>query len=635
MRKKTHRYCSTFVVGAALAATAMAGMPDHSAAQAAPRPKFTIVMLGDSYGSGEASPEVHGQYAAPDYLTGISETWTAQGDNTQRYQARRCHRSPRATAAVAADSLRARYPEIDIVFVSFACSGAKITSGILESYEGAEFEFLSDPKLPPQITQVNNYFAGSPAATIDALVMNIGGNDANFAGVVLNCLIIPLEIKGCQNNPATAALLLGLKLLPALYARLDDAIDGRGSGVKLRSSLHPSAVLITEYPDPTHGGPPQSSNTANPENYCFNGASTDAMYNHTNPDEGRYVHDAVVAQLNAQVHAGAQAAGWTHVAGAMMGSYAHGLCAGAATWFRGSTEALRIQGNDAQAFGKRLGGLSSGMVHPNEAGYVGMAQYLIQPLDAQLRQRFGSTTIAAAPPHLSVAHVTAALSTLAVSPAVTNARSATTRPMGVVPQGMASGKIAIQWNDPIPGGSRRFILETNGARRDIPGGTTSYTLNGSGRFKFTVRACGGLLCTAPSPELTVSNIVPGVPTGLQKSPTVSGQTFAGTLGVSWAAADENAEYFEVEYRPASSATMPSRPVPGASATISKGASLGTSYQTVQVKSSPAQIGAPNAPLSAGSYEVKVRACSQAGCSAFSEQVTMTPGSSPSRSPNEL
>jgi hypothetical protein len=634
MRNAALRHASSFVVAVGFAATAMIVMPDHSAAQAAPRPKFTIIMLGDSYGSGEASPEIHGQYAAPDYLTGTAETWTAQGDNTQRRQARRCHRSPRATAGVAADSLRARYPEIDIVFISFACSGAKITSGILEPYEGAELELLSDPKLSPQITQVNDYFASNPAATIDALVMNIGGNDANFAGVVLNCLIVPIEIKGCQNNPTTGAFLLGLNSLPTLYARLDDAIDGRGTGVKLRASLHPSAVLITEYPDPTHRGAPQPNNTANPENYCFNGASADAMYNHTNPDEGRYIHEAVVTQLNAQVRAAAQAAGWTHVAGAMVGSYAHGLCAGAATWFRGSTEALRIQGADAHAFGKRLDGLSSGMVHPNEAGYVGMAQYLIQPLEAQLRQRFGSTTIAAAPPRLSATHVTAALSTLPTSAPVTDRRLATARPMGAVPQGRASGNITIQWTDPIPGGSRRFILETNGVTRDIPAATTSYTVNGSGRFKFTIRACGGLLCTAPSPELIVSNIVPGVPAGVRKSPTVAGQTFAGTLGVSWAPDDENAEYFEIQYRPASSTTTSSRPVPGVSATISKTASVGTSYQTIQAKSSPAQIGAANAPLGTSAYEVKVRACSQAGCSAFSEPVTMTPGASPARSPND-
>ena len=113
--------------------------------------------------------------------------------------ARRCHRSPRATAPRAVTTLATRFPDIDFTLRSFACSGAKIDVGVMQPYAGAE-NVDPDHKVPAQIQQANDYLATLPAASrrIDALVMNIGGNDLGFADVIKRCTGIPIASGDCQ-----------------------------------------------------------------------------------------------------------------------------------------------------------------------------------------------------------------------------------------------------------------------------------------------------------------------------------------------------------------------------------------------------------------------------------------------------
>ena len=94
--------------------------------------------------------------------------------------------------------LRNEFPDVDVRWTSVACGGASIVQtgkfggdpppnkgGILTPYDGAEklgkrriSADSSVPKVyPPQITQINTAFNGR----IDALLMNLGGNDAGFA----------------------------------------------------------------------------------------------------------------------------------------------------------------------------------------------------------------------------------------------------------------------------------------------------------------------------------------------------------------------------------------------------------------------------------------------------------------------
>jgi len=113
--------------------------------------KFQVVVLGDSFASGEGAPAVDGDYGAdgakignlrgdrPDATpfsdwNGNSTDQAFTGDGPTA--ARRCHRSPKATAPLAVGLLEDRFPGIGFTFRSFACSGARIEEGAYGSFDG-------------------------------------------------------------------------------------------------------------------------------------------------------------------------------------------------------------------------------------------------------------------------------------------------------------------------------------------------------------------------------------------------------------------------------------------------------------------------------------------------------------------
>ena len=88
--------------------------------------------------------------------------------------------------------LATQFPDIDFTFRSFACSGARIDEGPLGPYEAAQ-PIDQDHKVPSQISQANDYLNAPPGTDkrIDALVMNIGGNNLGFGNIIQRCLNLP------------------------------------------------------------------------------------------------------------------------------------------------------------------------------------------------------------------------------------------------------------------------------------------------------------------------------------------------------------------------------------------------------------------------------------------------------------
>ena len=184
-----------------------------------------IFGIGDSYGSGEGSPDVElsldalerveaartevfraaAALASPergasgprpaesaahaDALAALAE---AEAAAAAQWQNQRCHRSARSAQARAAQLLEERDAHTSVTFVHLACSGARVFEGLLRGYEG--IEPIGDELLEPQIDRVAELADGHE---IDALVVSIGGNDANFADVILACTLAD----GCHEAP--------------------------------------------------------------------------------------------------------------------------------------------------------------------------------------------------------------------------------------------------------------------------------------------------------------------------------------------------------------------------------------------------------------------------------------------------
>jgi hypothetical protein len=125
-----------------------------------------IFGIGDSYGSGEGSPDVD-----------------EREEGGARWQNRECHRSSRSGQVRAAQMIEEADPHTSVSFVHVACSGGRIYEALLESYEGIE------PDGTPPMPQIERVAELAGGAEIDALFVSIGGNDINFSTIVEACVL--------------------------------------------------------------------------------------------------------------------------------------------------------------------------------------------------------------------------------------------------------------------------------------------------------------------------------------------------------------------------------------------------------------------------------------------------------------
>jgi hypothetical protein len=314
-----------------------------------------IVVMGDSYGSGEGNPHTPIQWGS-----GTVVAWPPWDDV-------RCHRSMYAPAARAARRLETDDPHSSVTFLSRACSGATIAQGILGGYHGVEAA-AGAPDLPPQLQQVRSVVGN---ARIDDLVISIGGNDALFAPIIADCMW-PGDCFSNQElvtrfNTAVAAL------RTTGYPAMRTAIEDPSSGLNVDSTF------ITEYPDFT---------TNSSGNRCETIGGDIAPWPFgINKNESDWASGTVLATitntLKQQVDA-ARAAGldWNYVGGVQeawtkAGQYGHGYCVGDAhqrdsnRWVRTYVDSCDLQGPPAgYVFGNYYCSTDTtkGMFHPNEQG---------------------------------------------------------------------------------------------------------------------------------------------------------------------------------------------------------------------------------------------------------------------------
>lgn len=192
------------VTTATLAAPAATANTPAAEVTASALPEFVIAGFGDSYGSGEGAPHTAGSYVYSGLLNKwIVELgkkpalWTPNGTAEDR----RCHRSPNSGLNQAALLLAAAFQgKARITFRNFACSGGAIRSGIsavngevktdhenggvLTPYLGMGSERVFDPEMPSQVEQANAW-----RSSIDAAMVNVGGNDAGFGRMLFLCAV--------------------------------------------------------------------------------------------------------------------------------------------------------------------------------------------------------------------------------------------------------------------------------------------------------------------------------------------------------------------------------------------------------------------------------------------------------------
>jgi len=349
-----------------------------------------IFGLGDSYGSGEGSPDVN-----------------EFDEGGAQWQNLRCHRSAQSGQVRAAQMIEDADPHTSVTFVHVACSGGRIHRALLEPYlgivENGEF-------LPPQIVRVAEL---ADDHEIDALFVSIGGNDINFSTVVEACVLGEVcHLGDPMIDPlleSTADLVCGLLgsfedecksyLDPdvidvdSLDARtifeigskdeyvddmdlhqdgLDDLpsnYDDLGQAIVGSLGMDPARVYLTEIPDVTRDefGVLCAWPTELP-GFTESLRIAAQQVPGVTKTEMEWASNYVLTELRAAMRAAAIKNGWQFVEGVDARFAGHGYCSDV-TWLTRLQNTFQFQGDQ------------NGALHPNVAGYGAYADAIVEAFD--------------------------------------------------------------------------------------------------------------------------------------------------------------------------------------------------------------------------------------------------------------
>ena len=322
-----------------------------------------MVVLGDSYASGEGTPRnVDAWIRQAGFFTTFAPYWDDDP----------CDRSAMSGPAQAALELERANTKTSVTLVDVSCAGATVDAGVLGPQSGAA-------KPVSQIEQVRRLIGGR---AIDVASVTVGGNDVGFTSILTSCSTrVDCPIQRASNGPLAAYPTLQdgaqarLGTLPGAYARIAGCLGGSactlaGPGDDQPLAMAPDGgVFPTMYPDITRAasGAPCTYLTMDATDFAW-ARSTLLVPDPTPtyPYRTTANKDVVLAvpngTLNSQI-ASTGNLGWRPVSGAWGASgdsqTGHGVCAGDQAWVFGLTA---------------LQGFPSGSFHPNPRGQQAIAK---------------------------------------------------------------------------------------------------------------------------------------------------------------------------------------------------------------------------------------------------------------------
>lgn len=373
-----------------------------------------IVAIGDSYASGEGSPDLR--------LADGMAHWADASDPSVLASHAAAHRSTVAWPARVALALEDATRTTSVTFVDLAASGARIDRGLLEA--------RANPDIPAQLDDLTRIVQDRK---IDILLVQIGGNDVGFSRVIralvaadplLNPICYEVMVDnvwasaddgvwdrgtrvtydppfdfGCEPVAGTT------KVIPGF-----DGLDG--SLQRLAAGLEPlsiESVFLMEYPDPT-GSTADGATCAE----IVGDVTPPFGFHEVDEQEQAAGVERLLDPLNRSLESGAATHGWFWVGGVADDfTRGHGYCApwpdygypdefaksaalfrnrldfpegwyrpparfgaplllnrGTTSWYRTAAQSATLQGPTPRY-------LTPGTLHPNELGHAAMARRML------------------------------------------------------------------------------------------------------------------------------------------------------------------------------------------------------------------------------------------------------------------
>lgn len=289
---------------------------------------YLIVVMGDSFASGEGNPDVKGNYNL------------VTDDDNATWLEPKAHRSFKGALSLIAAKIEADDPHSCVTFVNVATSGAKTSHGLL-------FQQHPDWQIKGQIEEVKDYIRGRK---IHMILLSIGLNDfGNKEG--MSELIKASNSSDFYQSPE---LRFASQVAQNIQFRYDEVYQ------KILQSLDCKNVTLFQMPVQfmrNAGG--------NPTSGCG------LLVGMKNEDILRL--EELGNQLIAKQKQICERYRWTYIDGIRDLFKNHGYCAGDQSWFVFISESLENQGD------------VSGSVHPNETGHKKIAELAFPVIQRKLQ----------------------------------------------------------------------------------------------------------------------------------------------------------------------------------------------------------------------------------------------------------
>jgi hypothetical protein len=312
---------------------------------------FLIVSIGDSFSSGEGNPDVDGVTDDEiwcEKITTITKKFVEDIKMKKHpvWLEPKAHRSLKSGSAKAAELLENADPHTSVTFITFACSGAKITQGLLYPQHTSW----------QQKGQIDEVKAAVGNRKIDALVMSIGINDLLLETGISGLIIAaanPAPPQFQDSNELKNAF-SQLENLPKLYTKLNQ---------KINSSLNVSSIFLYEIPINMF-----RDKDNNPTGGC-------GILRFIEKQDAIII-DRIGVDLNRIAQASSGQHGWNYLSGIVEAFRGHGYCESPQnSWYRAGGTSCKCQGD------------FDGTIHPNEAGHTKIGIILFERLKSRLSRQ--------------------------------------------------------------------------------------------------------------------------------------------------------------------------------------------------------------------------------------------------------
>lgn len=363
---------------------------------------IVIVVLGNSYASGEGNPNQivrYGGKTAERSFTAVMEI-----QKPAIWWEPRCHRSLFSSAHLGAALLARDNPHLSVTLLSFACSGASVLEGIVGPFIGIESKeqialavskqghamsgnSFKGALIPPQIDSARRSLClrkskdgCAELLPVDVVIGAIGMNDLEWVDLVQHAIENNCTKLGSRKcDEFERELKNARKEAPRLFDRNEPCGEKKDCEVFIKfdeevSTLKPRKKILLGYQDPLRDEHGQYCDDQHPDRYSLADDVTINLFGlGLSPAENALADKYILQFMDGALKKFAAARNWDMITHS---DKRRGYCA-RVPWYNNYSESLRRQGFRLEDSGT---GLSTGTLHPNLLGHSANAALIHKAL---------------------------------------------------------------------------------------------------------------------------------------------------------------------------------------------------------------------------------------------------------------